>query len=604
MKRSIKNIICVVLILLITASMYFTMSYSSNGSGNSNQELNKEMMNMPGNDGKASDMGTPPEKPSGDMSKGSTTDSSNSESGTKTNMSEPPAKPEGNSGDMPSFEDSEGMQKGPNENTKNQSLDSTYYIAFGLESILLSLVLVYFIMSQFNKKDFKETLNNRLSLEILISIILAAILMYGCVCMTNKYFLKGNVGIPNGEKMDNQNSNITYSSEKEITENNTTITDGSFSSTKEDQNAVLISGATDVQLSNTTLDKSGDSDGGDSTSFYGTNSALIAKDGATVTLKNVTVNTNATGANGIFCYGGSATTNNSSSDGTTVIISDSKITTSKDNSGGIMTTGGGIMKAYNLDITTAGVSSAAIRTDRGGGSVEVDGGTYTTTGKGSPAIYSTADIDVKNATLTSSTSEGIVIEGKNSVSITNCKLIDTNNELNGKSTTYKNIFLYQSMSGDADDGTSKFSADSSNITTNNGDTFYITNTSAEIELKNNVIVNNDLSGNFLRAQSDSWGKTGENGGKVKLTLTNQKVTGNISVDSVSTLTMNMKENSKYEGTINSENSTKELKLILDSTSGITLTGDSYVTSLENSLSDNSNINFNGYKLYVNGTAIN
>lgn len=32
-----------------------------------------------------------------------------------------------------------------------------------------------------------------------------------------------------------------------------------------------------------------------------------------------------------------------------------------------MTTGGGNMEAYNLDITTYGISSAAIRTDRGGG---------------------------------------------------------------------------------------------------------------------------------------------------------------------------------------------------------------------------------------------
>ena len=43
---------------------------------------------------------------------------------------------------------------------------------------------------------------------------------------------------------------------------------------------------------------------------------------------------------------------------------------------------------------------------------------------------------------------------------------------------------------------------------------------------------------------------------------------------------------------------------MDSNSKITLTGDSYITGLEDSDSSYSNIDFNGYKLYVNGTAIN
>lgn len=114
-----------------------------------------------------------------------------------------------------------------------------------------------------------------------------------------------------------------------------------------------------------------------------------------------------------------------------------------------MTTGGGIMKASNLTINTAGTSSAAIRTDRGGGNVTVHSGTYTTTGQGSPTIYSTANVTVNNASLISKVSEGIVVEGKNSVTINNCNLTDSNTKLNGQSTTYKNIFLYQSMSGDA-----------------------------------------------------------------------------------------------------------------------------------------------------------
>ena len=199
---------------------------------------------------------------------------------------------------------------------------------------------------------------------------------------------------------------------------------------------------------------------------------MIAKDGANLALDNITVTTNADGANGVFSYGGSATTNNSSSDGTTVTISNSNITTTGDNAGGIMTTGGGTTNATNLTINTSGTSSAAIRSDRGGGKVNVEKGTYTTTGQGSPSIYSTADITVKDATLVAKASEGIVIEGANTVTIENCDLTDSNTKLNGQSTTYKNIFLYQSMSGDASNGTATFTAKNSNIDFN-GYTLYV-----------------------------------------------------------------------------------------------------------------------------------
>ena len=193
----------------------------------------------------------------------------------------------------------------------------------------------------------------------------------------------------------------------------------------------------------------------------------------------------------------------------------------------------------------------------------------------------------------------MVIEGKNSVTLENVKLTDTNNTLNGQSTTYKNIFLYQSMSGDAANGNAVFTSSNSTIITNKGDSFYVTNTTATINLKNNTIINNDSTANFLRIQKDSWENSGSNGGTVILNLTNQKVNGNIVVDSISKLTMNLTNNSSFIGSIN-ENNEGEVSLVLDKTSTITLTGDTYVKSLSNADSTNSNINLNGYKLYVGG----
>ena len=437
-----------------------------------------------------------------------------------------------------------------------------------------------------NKKDL---------LYIIIIIILAITL--GILW----YLIINNTNNNKTSEPTTNNSSATYSAVKEITQDED-INSEEYKSTSADENVISVSGNIKSTLSNITVSKTGDSDGGDNTSFYGTNSAIIAKNGANLTIKNATITTDATGANGVFSYGGSATTNNSSSDNTTINISDSTITTSKDNSGGIMTTGGGIMNATNLTITTSGTSSAAIRSDRGGGTVTVDKGTYKTTGKGSPAIYSTADITAKNATLISTASEGVVIEGKNSVTLENVELTDTNNTLNGQSTTYKNIFLYQSMSGDAASGEAVFTSKKSTITTNKGDSFYVTNTTATINLENNKIVNNDSTGNFLRIQKDSWGNSGSNGGTVTLNLRNQEVSGSIVVDSISKLTMNLTNNSSFKGVINNNNE-GEVSLTLDKTSTLTLTGNTYIKSLTNADKENSNINLNGYKLYVDGVEL-
>ena len=132
----------------------------------------------------------------------------------------------------------------------------------------------------------------------------------------------------------------------------------------------------------------------------------------------------------------------------------------------------------------------------------------------------------------------------------------------------------------------------------------VINTTATINLTNNKITNNDSKGKFLRVRKDSWGNSGSNGGDVTLNMTNQEADGDIVIDSISTLTMNLKEKSLFTGKINSENSAKNIKLVLDKTSKIKSTGDSYVSSLEDEDNSYDNIDFNGYKLYVNETAIN
>lgn len=566
MAKNVNNIICILLLLITCGLVYFTMTKVS--SSNESGGMPNSNMNEKGNN-----MSEPPSKPDNESD---------------GNMSEPPSKPNGENKDMSM----------PNNTSK--SVDTKYYIAFGIEGLVIGFIVILLIITKFNSISFSEifTSSDKTIIFILSTIILTALFTFGFIFITNKCFLNSNT---NGGFNNNGNNNVSYSGVKEITSEED-ISNGEYSSSNADENAILISGGKST-ISDVSINKTGDSSEGDNTSFYGINSSIVAKDGANATIKNAIINTDANGANGVFSYGGNATTNNSNSDNTIININDSKITTNKDNSGGIMTTGGGIMNATNLEITINGTSSAAIRSDRGGGTVNVDSGTYTTNGKGSPSIYSTADIIVKNAKLISNASEGIVIEGKNSVSIDNVELTDNNTTLNGQSTTYKNIFLYQSMSGDAAVGNASFTASNSMITTNKGDTLYITNTTATINLTNNKIINNDKSGNFLRIQKDFWGNSDSNGGNVTLNLNNQEAIGNIVVDSISTLTLSLKNGSYIEGSVNSDNTAKNIVLNIDKDSKIKLTGDMYVSELNNDDVTNSNIDLNGYKLYVNNVEI-
>ncbi len=606
-KRWIKNAVAIVVMLALCGSMFFTMSYAKSHAQASDMPQMSQGSDSSGGPGGG---GTPPDQSGSSDSNSQSSDQQNTQgsgdqqntqnSGDQQNTQsssgqqsgQPPAKPE-DSGNSGQSGNSSNMPQGAPD--QGSDLSTLYYILFGAESFLLALALTEVIITKGNKRTLRQSLHNRDKIIIfaLTVILVTAGGTFLCSKITTDYVLaNSNSGAPGQSSA----QTASYNAVKELTED-TTLKSGSYSSKSADENVVLATGDIKASLSGLTITKTGDSDGGDNSNFYGTNSGIIAKDGASLTLKNLKVTTKASGANGVFSYGGSATTDNEGGDGTTVTISDSKITTTGDNAGGIM-------NASDLTIKTAGTSSAAIRSDRGGGTVNVDGGTYTTTDAGSPAIYSTADITASSAKLIAKASEGIVIEGKNSVTINDCELTDDNTTLNGQSTTYKNIFLYQSMSGDAADGQAEFTATNSDITTNKGDTLYVTNTTASINLKNNTITNNDSEGNFLRAQADSWGSSGSNGGNVTLTMTKQKASGNIVIDSISTLDMTMKSGSSYTGTINGDNSAKSIKLTLDKKSRIKLTGDSYVTSLDDADTDYSNIDFNGYTLYVNGTAIN
>ena len=401
-------------------------------------------------------------------------------------------------------------------------------------------------------------------------------------------------------------SDIEYAGAVEITSAESQ-SGQTYSSDTADESALLISTSDAVTIESPTVTKTGDSDGGDNCNFYGLNAAVLVKDGANATITGGTITSDADGANGVFCYGGNGGQNGATGDRTTLTIRDTVIKTTGNGSGGIMTTGGGITYAYDLDVETSGQSSAAIRTDRGGGTVYVDGGTYTSNGLGSPTIYSTAEIHVENAELTSNLSEGVCIEGKNSIELTNCDMTANNTKCNGNATFFDTIMIYQSMSGDADSGTSSFTMNSGTLTSKNGHIFHVTNTNAIINLNGVKIVNEDSDNILLSVCADGWSGAGN---IATLNADGQELSGIIKVGDDSQLTLTLTHSSTFTGsidgaitnakgeTVSTEVGTVNVKL--DSTSTWTLIADTYITSFDG---DASNIISNGYTLYVNGTAL-
>ena len=364
-------------------------------------------------------------------------------------------------------------------------------------------------------------------------------------------------------------------------------TNETIENTADGEHAIAADSSTD-SYANVAVTKSGEADG-DEADFYGENAAIFATNGATLDLSEIVVETNGTHANAVFSYG----------EGTTVNISDSVIETEGNCSGGLMTTGGGTMNASNLSISTQGRSSAAIRSDRGGGTVNVDGGTYTTSGTGSPVIYSTADINVSNAEMTSTASQGVVVEGKNSVTLNDVKLVADNNTKNSdKSDYYQAVMIYQSMSGDASEGEAFFTMNGGSLTNKNGDVFFVNNTVATISLTSADIVN-ESDGVFLRAEAAGWGSEGSNGGQVTLNAESQNIDGDMVVDKASNLNLYLKDGATFDGAINSDGQAGDVYVELSGGSTWTLAADSYITSLT---CDADSIDLNGHTLYVNGTA--
>lgn len=386
-------------------------------------------------------------------------------------------------------------------------------------------------------------------------------------------------GAPNGMAPQVEVDPSTFKGTTIITENKS-IAHESMTNTTADQNAFIGKNKAVIDIENSVFDKTGNTASDDNSNFRGQNAVVLGIDGSQINIKGSNITSNSKGSNAVFATGENSVIN----------VENTNIHTKSDSSRGLDATYKGTVNGKNLTITTEGAHSATLATDRGEGTITAEAAKLTTSGEGSPVIYSTGNIMVNNVNGIANNSEIGVVEGKNSITLTNSNV-----------TGYKDngFMLYQSFSGDAENGIARLKAENNTLTTHaTGAFLYVNNTTAEVDLSNNAISMPNTS-TLVKAAADSrWGKTGENGGHLTLRTSNQELSGNIMADSISTIALDMINGSSLVGAVNTDNTAKEVTVKLSKDSNWILTGDSYVKSLSNEDTTGSNIQLNGYKLVV------
>ena len=329
---------------------------------------------------------------------------------------------------------------------------------------------------------------------------------------------------------------------EEVSSDNETI-----SITTADENAALVENGGTLKITNGKLQKSGDDTNGDNCNFYGINSILLAVgEKSKAYISNSALASDSEGSNAIFA-----------TDSATVYSEKNSITTTKGNSRGLDATYGGTIIAADMTIQTAGDHSASLATDRGGGNISVTNSTLNTSGSGSPLIYSTGAIEVSGVTGTAEGSQIAGMEGLNHIKIYDSELSSTITDKTASDPVANGVIIYQSTSGDADTSTgerAQFQAVDSTLHSKieSGAMFYVTNTSADILLSGTTLDFDSTKAKLLQIEgndANNWGRAGANGADVSFTGLGETLTGDISVDSISSLDLYLLDGTTYTGQI-------------------------------------------------------
>lgn len=323
-----------------------------------------------------------------------------------------------------------------------------------------------------------------------------------------------------------------------------TIDGGTWESTEPDQAVFLVVNGGSLTLTNAAVVKSGDAtssnDRGvdDAYSFYGLNSAVVVVgEGSSASVNETTITTTSSGSNAVVA-----------TDSAQATVTACAITTTGESARGLHATYQGTITGSDLTIDTAGAHCAAVATDRGNGTVTVEGtNSFTTAGDGSPLIYSTGAITVSGLTGQATGAQAVVVEGRNQATVSGSTLTTDS--------TRAGVMLYQSMSGDAADAdaaTEVSTLEMSDVEltcTQDVPVLFVTNTTAEATLTSCTL---STPGGLATAEEDRWGQSGSNGGTLTLTLDGTVSDGALTAGNTSSITVETTNGGQATGATSGE----------------------------------------------------
>ncbi len=355
----------------------------------------------------------------------------------------------------------------------------------------------------------------------------------------------------------------------------TTVKNQAYTTSNTDESGVKVTNGGILNLSDSSVTTTGHTTSEDNSNFYGLNAGVLAEAASQISISNCSVITSGNGANALFATGADSA----------ITLSNVNIKTTGDSARGLDATLTGTVTANSISISTEGAHCAAFATDRGNGVITANNSVATTSGTDSPGVYSTGDITISSSTIKALGAEAAVIEGENFITLTDTTLLGAKN---------RGVMIYQSDSGDAEGKKGTFTMNSGSLTAQSGPLFFVTNTTAEINLTG-VELTFPSAILIQAAATERWGNTGKNGGNAVFTANGEILTGDLICDSISSITATIKNCTKLTGTINSA------ALTLDSTSIWSVTGTSYLTSLTDGDSTLANIDDNGYTIYYDSS---
>jgi hypothetical protein len=324
-----------------------------------------------------------------------------------------------------------------------------------------------------------------------------------------------------------------------------------YAAIEADQSGVFVFNSGELTLSSPTITKTGDASSIANSSERGVNAGVLASSAGIVTIFGGSVTTNAIDANGLFA----------TAFGSTVRMSDGTVATTGTTSAGVDVSFGGMAILSAVHVTTQQTDSPALAMSYGGGTITVNGGTFLTAGSMSPAIYCLGTVSATSAVLTARAGPGAIIDGANTISLTNCALTGL---LDGAD-------LEETAPGT---GSAAFSADGGSITSLAGDLFFLASENgpltAAITLTGGATVSTG-TGYLVDATSNS---------RANFVADGETLGGNLITDASSTIAAVLQNGTTLTGHINPAGLGTD-NLTIDATSTWLVNGSSILSSVTN-----------------------